>query len=152
MKIKKKKSWTSVFDAFRINKILVKCRSPTTFFSSLLVFNSGIFFAPIEYYAATNFFDDFHKEFWSVSLHWFVFYDVLLYMRVFIRQMATIINETTIAIANFADSFLLLNLDFKYFIYCCTYDTNVAWIMFFENLSLIRTIPVSSMVVHILYV
>lgn len=28
----KKKSWTSVFDAFRINKILVKCRSPSTFF------------------------------------------------------------------------------------------------------------------------
>lgn len=49
---------------------------------------------------------------------------------------------------DFAESFLLLNLDFEYFIYC-TYDTNVAWIMFFENLNLIRTILVSWMCVRV---
>lgn len=37
---------------------------------------------------------------------------------------------------------------FRIFYLYCTYDTNAAWIVFFENLNLITTILVSWMVVH----
>lgn len=85
---------------------------------------------------------DFHRTTWCrICALDCIFYDV--YVLVGNNNITSVKSRNP----DFAESFLLLNLDFEYFIYC-TYDTNVAWIMFFENLNLIRTILVSWMCVR----